>query len=437
MPPSDPLAIPEIGAMVAQFLPHPDQARCLRVCKSWHKSFLQFVWSAVSIEQDQPKPPMDALRRNRLLIKELECEIGPRSKCMSPEYTNLQHLSVVNSDDSLAGPFPISFWRKIHDLRHLSRLELHNVTITVAGSAIFWNLCTRLDQVKIIRTTIGAQPDMSIPFPRLKRLSIFLTSGISERCQIDWIRQFPNLISLEWDPMRSYLVHEFNERLSAGTWTKLSELKIQGYRFPDEQLALMIKSVNEMTVFELYDSFIMRDSYLALRRHFPFLRHLNTFQGLNPLINTAMSIDVLTSCPRLEYFHMGQVMSELIPRTPSWVYANSLKTLRVHFIITKEQDQARFQRLCHRMLSELVQLETLHLSGSLNIQLDNGLELLASLSKLRALTIHTFTQELTTSEVEWMISHWKKLESVDGILNPDNNEELANMFLEAGVKYER
>ncbi|KAG0212013.1 hypothetical protein BGX31_001570, partial [Mortierella sp. GBA43] len=348
---------------------------------------------------------MDALRRNRLLIKELECEIGPRSKCMSPEYTNLQHLSVVNSDDSLAGPFPISFWRKIHDLRYLSKLELHNVTVTVTGSATFWSLCTRLEEIVIVRTTIGAQPAMDITFPRVQRFSLLHSPLDSYEFQVDWLCRCSNLTSLEWS-VDYFLMDDFNAHLSAGTWVKLSELKLHArWSILDDQLDYMINSVKAITILELYDAYIEVVSFNALRRHFPFLRHLNVFQGQVEFMSTAMVLEVLASCPRLEYFHMGKVVS-LHASTMAdlhwqdWACTRSLRTLQVHFVVTVANDHQNLQRQFLGKISKFVNLENLHLDGQLNLQVGEGLELLAPLHKLRTLAIHTGRGDPTARDVE-------------------------------------
>ncbi|KAK3810286.1 MAG: hypothetical protein J3Q66DRAFT_405045 [Benniella sp.] len=48
----NPLDIPEIRSMVGQYLGRSNLARCLRVCKSWHASFVPLVWSTFLVVSD-------------------------------------------------------------------------------------------------------------------------------------------------------------------------------------------------------------------------------------------------------------------------------------------------------------------------------------------------------------------------------------------------
>ncbi|KAI8604488.1 hypothetical protein EDD21DRAFT_350866 [Dissophora ornata] len=73
----NPLELPEIRLSIAEYLKKPDLVRCLRVCWSWHDTFLPLVWENLSVDnsdrvgpsQDAPMP--EVLRSYHHLVKDL------------------------------------------------------------------------------------------------------------------------------------------------------------------------------------------------------------------------------------------------------------------------------------------------------------------------------------------------------------------------------
>ncbi|KAG0195010.1 hypothetical protein BGX31_006911, partial [Mortierella sp. GBA43] len=99
-----------------------------------------------------------------------------------------------------------------------------------------------------------------------------------------------------------------------------------------------------------------------------------------------------------------------------------------------------------RRLSTLVRLEYLTVGipdivapsvSALKFQLENGFGQLASLVRMRSLCFdYDDLPELSKDEVAWMVLHWKKLESVYGVINsdPQLDTRLKNALEALGIK---
>ncbi|KAI8604499.1 hypothetical protein EDD21DRAFT_401992 [Dissophora ornata] len=73
----NPLDQPEIKLLIGEHLRGVDLVRCLRVCWSWHNTFLPLVWDKVSVGKTSWEPPSqdsltpEVLGSHRHLIKDL------------------------------------------------------------------------------------------------------------------------------------------------------------------------------------------------------------------------------------------------------------------------------------------------------------------------------------------------------------------------------
>ncbi|KAI8348100.1 hypothetical protein B0O80DRAFT_186879 [Mortierella sp. GBAus27b] len=438
----NPLEIPEIRIIVAQFLSQSDLARCLRVSKPWYNSFLPHLWSTVAIAELLPNPTAEALSHHRLLVKHLLYHTSVWSQYKSIEYPNLKHLTVFGRSID-----PESIWEPVQDPHNLSRLRLDRIRVKSSHTEAIWQLCTRLEWLQIDDTAITEPPQKSIVFERLKGLSLSLRSRIPFQSQMDLINQCPNLTSLEWRCFERATKEEMNDmaaRFETGTWSKLRELKLSFYG-SDAQLAKIIGGIETATKLEVLGCEFDQLSLVSLRRHFQSLKYLcivNYSAAVSPMVTEA-----LTSCPQLEVLRVGIVMSQDIISSRPWVCEHSMRTFSASFKITNEEDSDDHHWRILQRLSRFVNLESLALSNycssynpwQMDLRLSGCLEQLATLKKLKDLRFVFYDPQLTSANIEWMINHWKNLELVSGILNPNKsvNGDLSAMLTQAGIKYSR
>ncbi|KAI8348085.1 hypothetical protein B0O80DRAFT_502217 [Mortierella sp. GBAus27b] len=462
---NSPFEIPEIRTSIGRLLAFTDLIRCMQVCRAWHTSFLPFIWSTVSLRNTDARPSVEALGGHNELVKDLVYNDGiwrlynsihfhnltsltiigyrSRSPVTIPHYDHLRSLTLFGN---VFGPSRCSVWKLAHSLQTLTNLSLNTIDIDPTDNAAFWDLCTRLDTLRLWNAGIAELPDNSITFERLHKLGLSLRVNFSLDRQLDWISRCPNLVTLDWCPQEnttSGLMDNLVMRADEITWPDLSELHLREFYPSDQQLARMIRSMRRLTTLDLLGCEFGPLSLEALSSHFAHLQELNIGGSsipVGPVIPT-----VMVSCPQLSVLAVGDFMSQDIIDSQAWVCRDSMKSLLACFRITPNQDEDSHQQRVFERIAQLSNLERLSLvndySGSnaslLQLQLGKGLEQLSTLKKLRSLALLDFTLSLSVDDVKWMIDNWKSLESVQGILDPLNNNALASMLQAAGIRYER
>ncbi|KAF9348422.1 hypothetical protein BGX34_002495 [Mortierella sp. NVP85] len=476
----NPLDIPEIRSMVGQYLGRSNLARCLRVCKSWHASFMPLVWSTTKVWKETSSvlhnPPLEAFIRYSHHLKDLYYYTdAPEDYRFTPcpnllrlkvdftwirkvrgtnivpvqiaPYEKLRYLSIYGVDMGLSRSV---MWEPVH-YHNLSELELHDLEIKPTCTATFWDLCAQLASLKIEKVSVAEMPARSIIFDRLQRLELELKfqnslepkSQNSLEHQLDWITQCPNLSILRWYSNGSHLASSFVKGFIRGTstWDNLRELMLMSFEFTDGQLARIIGAMRELRVLDVYTCEVGSCSLKALRLH---------SQSLTSLI--AMDCDfsassfvpgVLASFPHLEYLAFDSVMSQDIIDGPPWACERSLKVLVAGFqfdLDLDNQDLVYHQRQVLQKVSRLTNLKELHLTygqadnaRDLDLRLENGLDQLATLEHLEKFVLCTRIKRLSVIDVKWMIDNWKNLKEYKGYLNTANKEEQTAMLQAAGI----
>ncbi|KAG0232608.1 hypothetical protein B0O80DRAFT_499645 [Mortierella sp. GBAus27b] len=196
----------------------------------------------------------------------------------------------------------------------------------------------------------------------------------------------------------------------------------------------------------------------ALTKHFSTLRAMEIFTLTHPLGERL--VQILSSCPHLTIFtvydydvndycrekHIGaEVFIDRDLQTGSlktWACENSLSILRIYipcFLGNQEEtydDHGReIQSLVYDRLSRLVNLESLWLglcSGHqrrvhcLDMSLEGGLHKLEGLKELESLDVFNLRTRIGLEEVQWMVEHWPKLQSIEGFGTKANYEDYNN-----------
>ncbi|KAG0229005.1 hypothetical protein BGX31_006360 [Mortierella sp. GBA43] len=382
-----------------------------------------------------------------MLIKDLYYDGEVSSQYDSIECPNLRHLSVFdapqNSDIVLTLRIPTG------DLHNLSRLDLDGIRIAPSNEAQFWDLCTRLEWLHMRRTFIPELPHTSIIFERMKNLHLSLT-GHGPKSQIQWVAQCPNLEGFNWSSRmfgNREALKDFTALMSAGAWSKLSELQLDVPFLSDTQLATVIGGMCKTTKLDILTSEFGELSTVSLRCHFPTLRHLSISIIRNGIANDSIVAEILTSCPQLEHLCVNIPLGEEIIDGPPWVCERSMRIFQVPLMITPGQDSDLRHRAFFRRLSNFVNLECLSMFNRraprdheeyLCLQLEKGLGQLSTLGKLRILGLSN-DSKMGSIDLEWMLQKWKSLRTVLGCMNRDNaiNNVLEEILLQSGIDYRK
>ncbi|KAG0235871.1 hypothetical protein BGX31_004155 [Mortierella sp. GBA43] len=185
-------------------------------------------------------------------------------------------------------------------------------------------------------------------------------------------------------------------------------------------------------------------SCLALHRHFHGLKVLDIGSYMNREPRTGVSFmnEVLTNCLQLEDITLGIVYSQDIIDGGPWACNDSLKYFSARIKLSYGQNMEQQQQQVTERLSQLTNLERLQLGDPhiygidllQSIGLGNGLEVLATLRKLRIFDVKSSFYHMTLDGVKWMINTWKHLTTVRCNWYPGT--EKIEMLSAAGIRYE-
>ncbi|KAI8345537.1 hypothetical protein B0O80DRAFT_472944 [Mortierella sp. GBAus27b] len=466
----NPLVKPEIMTVLRSHLDLPDLARCLSVSKLWHATFLSLVWSTVSIKHRRVNPTVEGLSRHCHLIEDLTYEQGLWQQYESVVCSKLKFLRVnftestpivIGQHNQLRCLVVIGAlwskgpdWRPADHLHNLSTLYLGRLRIDPTNIKGFWDMCTRLKVLSLDGVEMKEGPRKTMTFERLEVLSVWPRGRASigripifppsYMAYIDWFTQCPNLISLAWDPsVFGNMVDALDRlatRLEGGACPKLRKMQLRKIKLESLQLNRLINAMRKVESLAGVGHGFNRLSMTALLPHFNNLKTLDIGESTT---TSSLVPELLRSCPQLEELTLGDARSQDLLQCDYWAFTHSLKTLSVRVIFPENQDRDDHQQQLLERISELRNLEHLELlkvvgapeTAVLVLRLGKGLELLSTLTKLRALSVDNYHQRMTALDVEWMIKHWKYLSVVLGTLNPILNDELEGMLSAVGIYY--
>ncbi|KAF9198258.1 hypothetical protein BGZ49_000954 [Haplosporangium sp. Z 27] len=88
----------------------------------------------------------------------------------------------------------------------------------------------------------------------------------------------------------------------------------------------------------------------------------------------------------------------------------------------------------HLMLIKRVSLSPEHTSAGLKFTLDEGLDTLEGMKKLKVLGVRGLAHGIGVLELEWMVHHWPKLEKIDGLFSEKEDPEM-RLWLKDNAPY--
>ncbi|KAI8596946.1 hypothetical protein EDD21DRAFT_407984 [Dissophora ornata] len=474
----NPLDQPEIRLLIAEHLRKPDLVRCLRVCWSWHDTFIPFVWKYLSVGKPswmEPSPSQDSLTPEVLcshshLIKDIYIVDWPEnypfvfpriqtldfhlykgttpslSKCLEPLIGGNQSLVKLNLWN-LDNDIDYRLWKAFLKLPHLRELSLGRSSIQEDDIVRFWSICENLESLLLERVSFprGTSPYASMCFQNIRKLQLCHVSGMKVEGQLRFISACPNLedfawrYSLEYDrPVGDSFFKEFAKEVGRKRWPRLVTLMMDQQR-SEEDMCLIIEGMQRVEKIELGDMFSPL-TFQALQRHFNNLVELQV--GSSSEATSTLLQNIMCSCPALKKLVGGGVLAKDVVEGKLWVCL-SLETLSICFMFSDTEQH--LQSLIFVRLAKLTRLG--HLSSwairmpfrkypvPLQFRLQSGLDALSGLWRMTSF-FPGYDSSLGEDELRWMLVHWKELILVTAQMSIDKDKkiELENLFKSRGIK---
>ncbi|KAF9949037.1 hypothetical protein BGZ65_007646 [Modicella reniformis] len=466
------MELPEIRAVMTQFLDTSDLAAAALVCKSWNASFNPPLYSAIQWYNHPKKPSKEGVSANADHVRELyfytEISEFPLQACTRIEVLQIGYwqkdpniwrqlstfvrrnpmiksVSAIDHDnhssiDFMEAVSSCSGLREVHiDIRPLHRPYLETIL----------NNANRLEALSIIAETSCPIESLEMwpCFPWLKKLRLEIKSYIPVPLQLNIIRRSPELTTLTWriDKIDSYPASDISELFKTHC-PFIEHLNLQGEAISDEALSRIFDNCRRVTSFHVLESRFGELAFRSLIRHFSYLQELDLrYCGR---ANSKMVHQILISCPSLVSFagvrlraedFMGIVKDEstgeekmMDSQPQDWVCTNlEFLTISICGLEGKPQE---WQQLILEQLARLKKLTFLSIGpNTLSFQdsrdgvvlrLESGLDILSSLKRLTIFCLDGLWQEMDECDVRWMMKSWPELKRVEGKLHHDKPRRL-------------
>ncbi|KAG0317259.1 hypothetical protein BGZ99_006424, partial [Dissophora globulifera] len=225
MPSANPLELPEILTLVAEWLSSREIAKCSRVSRLWYRTFNRMVWQKVVIGTLYPhQPDLQGIHKNKDSIR----SIGVYDK---RPYTN----------DALSS----MAWEVIAQLPLLESLSVSTCIVKEVVN-LFWDVCERVESLSCNDTWFEAAGDLtSRTFPRVQYLSVWVRLDPHIFDEVDLMRRCPNIESLRWPG--HHTTDKFIQLLVDETWHALDCVDASFTDVPDEIQATIIRSMKKIS----------------------------------------------------------------------------------------------------------------------------------------------------------------------------------------------
>ncbi|KAG0238174.1 hypothetical protein BGX31_003347, partial [Mortierella sp. GBA43] len=296
MPPENPLGIPEIAAIVASFLGDKDLAKCVQVSKSWRDLFLPHRWRVIKVGFLWAGPHPADIHRHRHLIHQLSL-LGDLDGLYKYRYPHLRRLRIDRSYGTkdkerevfleFTDMFPClhevilrsvkmapGSWTILSEHSHIRRLELALMNIEAALSSVFWEVCSKLESLKLDTVTFkGNWTPVDMTFDRLHELEILGPHLLDSNEELQLILQCPALKELTWGEFTEGSDEspvKINGVIPHKHWIHLDRLLIW-LSLNDEDVASILGGVRSLGHLDLGRCCLKDQSSRALERHYSTL----------------------------------------------------------------------------------------------------------------------------------------------------------------------
>ncbi|KAG0243765.1 hypothetical protein B0O80DRAFT_463821 [Mortierella sp. GBAus27b] len=456
-----PLDLPEILSHVARYVHEKSLPSCARVSKAWYRAFIPLVWEDIKvIHRGQVVPK--AIWSHSHLVKRLK--FGNRSivntslRCPNLELLDfgrdlwadrvteliISHPSITSLKltRSKSGR-ELGIWTQLLEFRHLKALRLYCIEIGERDTDAFWQLCTRLERMQIMRLWVKLSSLSSMEFPNIKDLEWENVDRRHVDFSIEFMKRCPGITSL-----RCCSWPEFIPLLAANTWPNLHSLTVYSTTnsISEEDLIKILGSMQRITRLNLNccPSDFTPAATALLHQHFASLREIRLIWNTGSS-TLSMAQEILSSCPLLECLVAPQINASVIAKGRPWVCLG-LRKLSLSIAFDPSTNHLVQPIVIDQILrlKWLVELCIWNLSDAIadflraiDLRLENGLGKLSTLRALEQLDWGKTTQRMCDQEIDWMLEHWKCLDKVCGhrfnAIDDNGNKRHAAKMLEHGI----
>ncbi|KAF9583610.1 hypothetical protein BGW38_009048 [Lunasporangiospora selenospora] len=438
------LSLPEIRRTIVLFLRPHDYKACALVSRAWAESVIPWIWYSVKLPTLCSLELLAIFHKYRVFVHTLHVNRQEDQTGFYQWFKNLQvlklgHLGynavsqeysaglIHHSQSSLrmiqvncSGDEGSVVLKAALGCPMLQHLDCSNITIQESDlMESFIRAYTGLTTLCLRSVSFVGETHLMFKGQKFSNLEQIKMDSV-EGPYLDFLRACPNLKALsilEVDPVS---VETFLEVITVHC-RKLCVLRYNDCGFDNdsdyEKVVMTLPPMKQLQgPFENMSEFISRPVY---SRHYESLQAIRLEDFL--LDDGKSSQVIFNLCPNLRSCIGVHLIAEKIELGSPWV-CQRLEHLEAHIIVDPEKTQ--LHSVVCRQLSQLKELRILGTDltwlsfgtrcqeGSHPPRLGNGLELLASLSKLEYLYVGLLSEGWHAEEVEWMARAWPNLESI-------------------------
>ncbi|KAF9336212.1 hypothetical protein BG006_009376 [Podila minutissima] len=469
--------VPEIRTQIGLYLDTSELNACAKVCRSWYDTFFPLIWADFEWQSDYSVYPQSkALEQNARHIRYLRLTDHDRPAHFLDLCANLRDLVLMFAVHEHAQ------WDQISQLVHRNK-KLFSINISTGGltpTTGFIQAVAQNESIKQIEITFSEYDRSAVTalldagarletlsvigaafedpgsmtrwqvsgggFPRLKSLQMCARAGITARHQFELIQQCPQLDSLTWsedswtESGQSFPTTEFCQMLTHNC-PNLAVFELQIQSLTDKDLSRILDSARRVTSFQVFDTQFGPAAFQSLFRHFRYVTKLDLRRC--PEVTSAMSQQILESCPGLIEFFAGYLKVQDMKPEQEWV-CTGLTSISLFICGLRDQPPEK-QEAVLRQLAKLERIESLTVGtfdprdensrDGLDLRLSVGLSILEPVKELRWICFDGLAQEMDETDLTWMVETWPKLCRLEGKVHTERERrlELQEILIDKGV----
>ncbi|KAG0334523.1 hypothetical protein BG000_008249 [Podila horticola] len=471
------MELPEIRTQVGLYLDTSELNACAKVCRSWYDTFFPLIWADFEWHSDYTVYPQSkTLEQNARHIRYLRLTDHDRPAHFLDLCANLRDLVLMfavhehtqwdqisqlvhrnkklfSINISTGGLTPTNgFIQAVAQNESIKQIEITFSEYDRSAVAALLDAGTRLETLSIIGAAFEDPGSMTRwqvnggGFPRLKSLQMCARAGITARHQFELIQQCPQLESLTWsedswpDSAQSFPTTEFCQMLKHSC-PNLAIFELQIQSLTDKDLSQILDSARRVTSFQVFDTQFGSAAFQSLIQHFGYVTKLDLRRC--PEVTSAMSQQILESCPGLTEFFAGYLKVQDMKPEQEWV-CTGLTSISLFICGLNDQPREK-QEAVLRQLAKLERMESLTVGtcdprdensrDGLDLRLSVGLSILEPLKELRWICFDGLAQEMNEADLTWMVETWPKLCRLEGKVHMERERrlELQEILIDKGV----
>ncbi|KAG0287152.1 hypothetical protein BGZ96_008889 [Linnemannia gamsii] len=486
------LTLPEILACIGNMLDNHNVISCMQVCKSWRSELEPLLWRSFTFNKSdlgyaELRPKLPLLQKNAQHIRQLVIkQMDPTFQSFFTQCKQLEEVRFVAQEvdedddvdqiwdrfsdminnhgrlrkiviDSVPWPMTNKVLETMERCPKLIVLETKEVELDVTQAQLYLKLCSK--NLKRLSTYADDYDHPEFPddlvFQEMRYLDICHADGISMDKQLTWVSRCPNLISLHWESWGGQVdVAKLSAILSGGACPNLTALHLI-VNLSDEEITQILEAAPRIEKLSLPRTEFGVRSMAALRRHFPTLRDINL--QFCSKVTSPMVQEILRSCANLQSISAEALNRSDIILQPWACRGLQMFDVGIGFDDENDDSPMTHYRDVYQRLGQLTELNYLSICSEdqsdtysrdpIMVSLEAGLDELATLTKLTFFSCKTLLENNDLRKafeaVEWMVEHWKKLETFEASRNVmfmgagDNMVEpyAMDLLMDHGIKF--